>query len=328
MADKNYISVDGNGNITLQDITGRDISINDTKEIKRIFENTEPEYIQKLYKQIDDNYKIFVENNDVQIQKVIALLQEQISERKISVEKSKNILTGTISNVGGNVHIGDVIYQNSEKRNSNKLVIYIVLIVAFIATALVVSYYGNFFNKNIEAELIDTTKNKIDTLIEPISDTLKIIPIETEVVNKIEEKKVENLSIKVWTNNGSSPTFTEDDNVKIFFEVNRACYVRLIYEMADGTAVLLADNLKVEAKDINKQLSPEYDFTCAEPFGNEILYAYVQLEKFTPLETQVQSGYEFIVQPLKDAYALSEKGLRKNIQFTKKTIKVKTQSKN
>ncbi len=282
MADKNYISVDGNGNIVLQDVTGQNISINETKAIKKIFENTEPEYIKNLYKQIDDNYKTFVKNNNTQIQKIIVLLQEQISKRKISVEKSKNILTGTISNVGGNVHIGDVIYQTPEKDNSNKLLIYIVLAVILIAAVFAISYYGNIFDgKDIETETIDTAKldiEIIDTINESIIDTSKIIPIE-ENNTKIVEKAV-SLSIKVWTNNGSSPTFTEDDNVKIFFEVSKACYVRLIYEMADGTAVLLADNLKVEKKDINRQLSPAFDFTCAEPFGNEILYAYVQLEKF------------------------------------------------
>ena len=120
MAEKNYISTDGNGNIILQDINGKNININDVASIKKIFENTEPEYIQKLFKQIDDNYQKFEQENKKQLQKIIAILQQQISERKITVAESKNILTGTISNVGGNVHIGDVIYQTGSKNKSNK----------------------------------------------------------------------------------------------------------------------------------------------------------------------------------------------------------------
>ena len=111
MSEKNYISIEGNGNISLQDINGRDININDIAAIKKVFENTEPKYIKQLHKQIDNNYKDFIQKNKIHTEIIISLLKEQISKRNIKITESKNILTGTISDVGGNVHIGDVIYH-------------------------------------------------------------------------------------------------------------------------------------------------------------------------------------------------------------------------
>jgi len=65
-----------------------------------------------------------VQKNEQQISQIIALLQQQIDKKGISITKSKNIVTAPISNVSGNVHIGDIIYNNSEpekpKENSNK----------------------------------------------------------------------------------------------------------------------------------------------------------------------------------------------------------------
>ena len=46
MAQKNYIKIDGNGNIILQDVNGQNININQTAEIKKIFETAKPEYLQ------------------------------------------------------------------------------------------------------------------------------------------------------------------------------------------------------------------------------------------------------------------------------------------
>jgi len=126
---KNYIEVDGDGNIILQDIEGENITINNLETIKKAFENSEPEYIKQLYAQIDDNYKQLVKNNEQQLQQIIALLQQQSQEREIKIEKSKNILTGKISNVGRDVHIGDVIYNqlSTEKKDSVNQLIYLKL---------------------------------------------------------------------------------------------------------------------------------------------------------------------------------------------------------
>lgn len=118
MVNKNYISVAGNGNILLQDINGKNININDIASIKSAFENTEPEYIKQLHRQIDNNFHELNKINKKQINIIISFLTEQIKKQRIEIKRSKNVLTGTISDVVGNVHIGDIHY-NSENNNKN-----------------------------------------------------------------------------------------------------------------------------------------------------------------------------------------------------------------
>ncbi|MEA3452082.1 MAG: hypothetical protein U9Q83_09305 [Bacteroidota bacterium] len=328
MEKKNYISTDGNGNIILQDIKANNININDIKAIKQLFETTEPEYIKQLFKQIDDNYKQLVQQNDKQIAKVIALLQHEIDNRGIKIAESKNILSNSsISNIGRDVHIGDVIYQNSSQK-SNKILLWS-LLVAFILIIVFLMFNQNIFSKIIDPQIdIDTSNSDYEPPIFSV-DTSKsdviLIDTVTEPTNNIPiAPPIQTLSLKITTSKGTSPVFVEDEKVQIFFTVNKACYVRIIYKMADGSAVLLADNLQVKSSDINKQLSPPYSFTCAEPFGDELLNVYAQQQPFEALQTELKYGYEFITQPLTDAFAISEKGLKKNIEFVKKSINVKT----
>lgn len=128
MTKKNYISTDGDGNIVLQDINGRDININDISAIKTVFENTEPDYIKQLHTQIDENYNDLLNENKKQTEIIITLLKEQISKQNIEIKESKNILTGTISDVRGDVHIGDIITYNTlpaEKRSKIDQQIYL-----------------------------------------------------------------------------------------------------------------------------------------------------------------------------------------------------------
>lgn len=324
MADKNYISIKGDGNISLQDVTGRDININDVNAMQKVFEETKPEYIQDLFQQIDENYQELLSKNKEQTQKIIALLQREMKNRNISVKESKNILTGTISGVGGNVHIGDIIYSDNKNNSISK---YISVFVFLLLLILAFLYFKeDLFNSEItekqETLLLDTTKSELKT------DSLQAKGLNTSLKeeNTIEETSTEVntiLNLKLWTSKGVKPTFIEDEDVKLYFQANKECYVRIIYKMADGTAVLLADNLKVEKKDLNKQLSPPTDFVCAEPFGEETLTAYAQQKPFEKIQTQNMDGYDIILS-LNSAYQLSEKGLKKKIQFTKKVIKVIT----
>ena len=90
----------------------------------------------------------------------------------------------------------------------------------------------------------------------------------------------------------------------------------------------MADNLYVEADNLNTYIQTPYNFICAEPFGTEKLVAYAQAVPFEKLNTKIQYGYEFITQSIYSAYQASEKGLKKDIEFAKKELKVITKPKN
>jgi len=92
VSDKNYIKVDGNGNIVLQDITGKTININDIEAMKKIFESTEPEYIAELLNQIKQKHNSLVQANENLLNKIIELLSPP-ENNKSDTDKLKNLLS-------------------------------------------------------------------------------------------------------------------------------------------------------------------------------------------------------------------------------------------
>lgn len=321
MAKENYIKTDGSGNIVLQDITGRDININDTAAIKKVFETTTPEYIKELYKQIDNNYNKLIKNNKTQTEIIIALIKEQADKRAIQISESKNILTGSISGVGGNINIGDTIIN---KNNLFPVYAILVFVVLFVVLLL---FKNDIFKLNTPTEKQKTTDTtKIE---EADTNTTTVVKVK-ELPQKENSKtlKSQKLDITITTNKGSKPVFKENDKVVIKYKLNKPAYVRVIYLMADSSAVLLAENLYVDAKNINTYIQTPYNFVCAEPFGIEKLVAYAQAMPFEKLNTKIEYGYEFITQSIYSAYQASEKGLKKEIEFAKKELTITTKSKN
>lgn len=92
MSDKNYIKVDGNGNIVLQDVSGKTININDVEAMKKVFESTEPEYITELLNQIEQKHNSLVQANENLLNKIIELLSPP-ENKKSDIDKLKNLLS-------------------------------------------------------------------------------------------------------------------------------------------------------------------------------------------------------------------------------------------
>ncbi len=107
------------------------------------------------------------------------------------------------------------------------------------------------------------------------------------------------MQLDVWTNKGNdSPIFSEDEMLKFFVRVSHPCYVRIINHFADGSRVLLVDNLYLGTDKVNKVVEIPGTFQCAEPFGTEILQVNAQSKDFTPLHTRSEYGYDFITNNL------------------------------
>ena len=97
----------------------------------------------------------------------------------------------------------------------------------------------------------------------------------------------------VNTNKGKNNiTLTEDEELKISLYVNKPSYVRLIYILKDGQAVLLHDQYVASTGWTN--LSPKEPLYCASPFGKEKLHIFMQSVPFTKLNTTNESGYDVI----------------------------------
>ncbi|MBU2914060.1 DUF4384 domain-containing protein [Reichenbachiella agariperforans] len=113
------------------------------------------------------------------------------------------------------------------------------------------------------------------------------------------------LKIDVFTNKGKDNLiFEENEEMKLFVKANRECYLRFIYHLADGSKVLLLDDYYISREYVNKAYQLPETFTCAEPFGFEILQLNAQSTPFEPLQTQEQYGYKFIIE---DSEAIIQK---------------------
>jgi hypothetical protein len=105
-----------------------------------------------------------------------------------------------------------------------------------------------------------------------------------------------NLSLQFATNKGNkNPIFKNNDTLKIMVKANKECYLRILDYLNDGSIVLLMDNFKIDAENINKVYTLPNSFYCSEPFGAEVLQLLAQTTKpFEPLTYNVQDGYKFV----------------------------------
>ncbi|TSA24301.1 MAG: DUF4384 domain-containing protein [Bacteroidetes bacterium] len=108
------------------------------------------------------------------------------------------------------------------------------------------------------------------------------------------------LDVAVWTNRGSDdPLFKAGDTMMVFVQVNKPCYIRLIYYLADGQKTLLVDNFQVPIENANIPIRYPYPFICDAPYGSETLQALAQTTPFQPLKTVKKDGYLFIEEDVK-----------------------------
>lgn len=86
---RNYITIDGNGNIVLQDISGQVININSVEAIKYVFQNSTPEYLKQLHEQIEIHSNDLININKQQTNLIIDILNKHINNIYKQKDKSQ-----------------------------------------------------------------------------------------------------------------------------------------------------------------------------------------------------------------------------------------------
>ena len=133
-----------------------------------------------------------------------------------------------------------------------------------------------------ETEAIDVEKKKAENQLlaseKSISKTEDIAgPAETVVSSP------ETIGLSIKTSKGNSnPVFRSGERMTLYFKVDRPCYVRFVYRQADGSLVLLTNNLHVTNDRIGKWIVTE-EFECVPPFGDEELLAFASEKPYEPL---------------------------------------------
>jgi hypothetical protein len=112
------------------------------------------------------------------------------------------------------------------------------------------------------------------------------------------------LLAEVLTNKGAeNPVFSKGDTMRLYIRVNRPCYVRVIYYLANGARTLLLNSEFLGDDKVNKLYMLPDLFTCDSPFGAETLQLVAQTEPFKQLITMKRYGYYYIQDDLSEILA-------------------------
>ncbi|MBP6390601.1 MAG: hypothetical protein KA352_06885 [Flavobacteriales bacterium] len=135
------------------------------------------------------------------------------------------------------------------------------------------------------------------------------------------------LSITCRSEQGTNPTYyTKGDTVRLYFKVNKPCYVRFLYHLADGRIVLLADDREVKPMETDRMLSITQGFHLDEPYGAERLYVFAQNQTFPPLRLKPRAyanDYDVVLDDLQLALTKT-RGLKPLPEFVEAQLPIIT----
>ena len=120
------------------------------------------------------------------------------------------------------------------------------------------------------------------------------------------------LEVDVWTDKGRDPVYyTGGEMMKVFGRVNQPAYLRLLYILdGDRKYTLLQDNYYINPSQVNTDIEIG-EFVCAPPFGAEILVVAARTEKFPPIQTYKENGYDFLVDQDPESAARNFRGMKR-----------------
>ena len=119
------------------------------------------------------------------------------------------------------------------------------------------------------------------------------------------------LEVDIWTDKGRDPVYyIRGETMKVFGRVNQPTYLRLLYILADRKYTLLQDNYYVDPSRVNTDVEIG-EFVCAPPFGAEILVVAARTEKFPPIQTYKENGYDFLVDQDPESAARNFRGMKR-----------------
>ncbi len=212
--------------------------------------------------------------------------------RGIFSNKRLHILSGTYSNVGDKIKV-NITLTNAV---TGKI---IATVKAFLSENYIIS--KNIEYKPAKIEKVKKEQNRIN-----------------------EDKIVSSFEIDVWTNKGNKNIiFKEGEEYSLYILSEEPCYLRFIYILADGTSVLMEDNIYIDQSKVGKDYKIPQDFECAEPFGVETLILNAQTTEFEPLNTYTNGNYIIIKDDLNEIL-INTRGFKKKAKRAEKIIQITT----
>ncbi|MEI7584466.1 DUF4384 domain-containing protein [Runella sp.] len=109
-------------------------------------------------------------------------------------------------------------------------------------------------------------------------------------------------SLAVKTNQGrENVTYAEGDTMRVYVNVSKPSYLRLIYTFSDGQNTLLLDQYFINEAQTKKFAKLEQNFVCYPPFGQEYLICFASDTAFAPIPPELLKkvgGFTFILGPI------------------------------
>ncbi len=109
------------------------------------------------------------------------------------------------------------------------------------------------------------------------------------------------MTAMVTTQKGSeSLIFREGEILKLYVNISRPAYLRLLNVWSDGTQLSLLDNYYIDESRLNQQVPMPFEFETACPCGTEYIKLIAQSEPFEKLEVTEIDGFDYITTSVSD----------------------------
>ena len=135
------------------------------------------------------------------------------------------------------------------------------------------------------------------------------------------------LSVKTDRSTAATQSYHAGESIQLFVQATQPCYIRALYKLADGQAVLLAEDKQVTDKDVQTWVELGAGFDVSEPFGAEDLHVFAQSAPFDDLKTIAKDGYRYLPSGMPEAVTATRRGLKPKAVHTETQLHLITKAK-
>ena len=99
----------------------------------------------------------------------------------------------------------------------------------------------------------------------------------------------------VSTNKGSDGLyFKEGELLKIYIQVSRPSYIRLVNVWSNGSQLSLMENYFIDDDKVNQLIEMPFEWNASCPCGLELIKLYAQSTAFQPIDIQSKDGLDYV----------------------------------
>ena len=135
------------------------------------------------------------------------------------------------------------------------------------------------------------------------------------------------ISVKTDRSTASTQSYRAGESIRLFVQATQPCYIRALYKLADGQAVLLVEDKQVTDKDVQSWIELGAGFDVSEPFGAEELHVFAQSAPFDDLKTIAKDGYRYLPSGMPEAVTATRRGLKPKAVHTETQMHLITKPK-